>query len=93
MPPSAKPSSAPPPQELPAPSYPAIESLLEATPAEDVRALFAPVKEGLAGLKGPKVEVGKKAQAALAHAEQLLELLVDTRERLIAEAKGAKGRK
>lgn len=93
MPPSSKPSAAAPAQELPAPSYPAIESLLEATPAEDVRALFNPVKEGLTVLKGPKVEVGKKVQTAVAHAEQLLEVLVETRERLIAESKGAKGRK
>ncbi|TQF08889.1 hypothetical protein FJV41_47475, partial [Myxococcus llanfairpwllgwyngyllgogerychwyrndrobwllllantysiliogogogochensis] len=89
----AKPSAPSPSQELPVPSYPAIESLLEATPAEDVRALFDPLKDGLAALKGPKVDAGKKAQAALTHAEQLLELLVDTRERLIAEAKGSKGRK
>jgi hypothetical protein len=93
MPPSAKPSTPAPAQELPAPSYPAVESLLEATPAEEVRAFFAPVKAGLAELKGPKVEQGKKAQAAVARAEELLELLVDTRERLIAEAKGPKGRR
>ncbi|NMO14991.1 hypothetical protein HPC49_25890 [Pyxidicoccus fallax] len=93
MPPSAKPSPSAPAQELPAPSYPAVESLLEATPADEVRALFAPVKEGLAELKGPKVEQGKKAQAAISRAEELLALLVETRERLLAEAKAPKGRK
>ncbi|MCY1015460.1 hypothetical protein [Pyxidicoccus sp. MSG2] len=93
MPPSAKPSTPAPAQELPAPSYPAVESLLEATPAEEVRAFFAPVKAGLAELKGPKVEQGKKVQAAVAHTEELLELLVETRERLLAEAKGGKGRR
>jgi hypothetical protein len=93
MPPSAKPSTPAPAQELPALSYPAIESLLEATPTEEVRALFAPVKAGLAELKGPKVEQGKKAQAAISRAEELLEMLVETRERLLAEAKGSKGRK
>jgi hypothetical protein len=92
MPPTAK-SSTPPAQELPAPSYPAVESLLEAAPVEQVRALFAPVKAGLAELKGPKAEQGKKAQAAISRAEELLELLVETRERMVAEAKGAKGRK
>ncbi|WP_205519737.1 hypothetical protein [Pyxidicoccus caerfyrddinensis] len=93
MPPSAKPSTPAPAQELPAPSYPAVESLLEATPAEEVRAFFAPVKAGLTELKGPKVDQGKKVQAAIGHAEELLELLVETRERLLAEAKAGKGRR
>ncbi|MFP2907024.1 hypothetical protein ACLESD_18655 [Pyxidicoccus sp. 3LFB2] len=93
MPPSSKPSSPAPAPELPAPSYPAVESLLEATPADEVRGFFAPVKAGLADLKGPKVEQGKKAQAAIARAEELLELLVDTRERMLAEAKAGKGRR
>ena len=93
MPPSAKPSTSAPAQELPAPSYPAVESLLEAASVDEVRAFFAPVKSGLAELKGPKVEQGKKAQAAIGHAEALLELLVETRERLLAEAKGGKGRR
>ncbi|MCP3097607.1 hypothetical protein LZ198_01815 [Myxococcus sp. K15C18031901] len=91
MPPPPK--SPPPAQELPALSYPAIESLLEGTPTEDIRALFSPVKDGLSVLKGPKVELGKKVQAAVGHVEELLEVLVETRERLIAEAKGPKGRK
>lgn len=93
MPPTSKPSTPAPAPELPAPSYPAVESLLEATPADEVRACFASVKTGLAELKGPKVEQGKKAQLAIAHAEELLELLVDTRERMLAEAKGGKGRR
>ncbi|MFP2929545.1 hypothetical protein ACLESO_30970 [Pyxidicoccus sp. 3LG] len=93
MPPSSKPTTPAPAQELPAPSYPAVESLLEAASVDEVHAFFAPVKTGLTELKGPKVEQGKKAQAAIARAEELLALLVDTRERLIAEAKGGKGRK
>jgi hypothetical protein len=92
MPPSAKPST-PPAQELPAPSYPAIESLLESVTMEQAQAFFSPVKAGLAELKGPRAELGKKAQTALARAEELLVMLVETRERLIADAKGAKGRK
>jgi len=93
MPPSSKSSTPEPAPELPTPSYPAVESLLEAAPVDEVRAYFASVKTGLAELKGPKVEQGKKAQAAIARAEELLELLLDTRERLLAEAKGAKGRR
>ena len=90
---SSKSSTPTPAPELPTPSYPAVESLLEAAPVDEVRALFAPVKAGLAELKGPKVEQGKKAQAAIGHAEELLELLVETSERLLAKAKGGKGRR
>ncbi len=92
MPPSAKPST-PPAQELPVPSYPAIESLLESVSMEEAQAFFAPVKSGLAEPKGPRADLGKRAQPALARAEELLELLVETRERLMAEAKGSKGRR
>ena len=93
MPPSAKPSTPAPAQELPAPSYPAVESLLETASMEEVQAFFGPVKAGLGELKGPRAELGKKAQAALARSEELLVLLVETRERLIAEAKAPKGRR
>ncbi|HZI10901.1 MAG TPA: hypothetical protein VE153_10975 [Myxococcus sp.] len=93
MPPSAKPST-PPAQELPAPSYPSIESLLETVSLQEAQDFFAPVKTELEALKGPRAEQGKRAQAALARAEELLVLLVETRERLLADAKGgAKGRK
>jgi hypothetical protein len=51
------------------------------------------VKTGLTELKGPRAEQGKKAQAAIARAEELLTLLMDVRERLVAESKGGKGRK
>ncbi|QDE89375.1 hypothetical protein BHS06_10640 [Myxococcus xanthus] len=91
MPPTAKPSQTA--QDLPAPSFPAIESLLEAASVDEVRGFFDGVKTGLTELKGPKVEQGKKAQAAIGRAEELLEMLVETRERLIAESKGGKGRK
>ncbi|NBD08652.1 MULTISPECIES: hypothetical protein [Corallococcus] len=92
MPPPAR-TPAPPPQELPVPSYPAVETFIEKASANDVQALFAPVKEELAGLKGPRAETGKKAQAAIARAEELLSMLVDVREKLVAESKQSKGRK
>jgi hypothetical protein len=92
MPPS-KQQQAPAPEPLPTPSYPAIESFIERASAEEIQALFNPIKEGLTALKGPKVDQGKKVQAALASAEELLGILMETRERLIAESQGGKGRR
>jgi hypothetical protein len=94
MPPPARPSAPQSqPQELPVPSYPAVETFIEKASANDVQALFAPVKAGLAELKGPRAEIGKKAQAAIARSEELLSMLVDVREKLVAESKQPKGRK
>jgi hypothetical protein len=92
MPPS-KQQSAPEPEPLPTPSYPSIESFIETATAEEIQGFFTPIKEGLTALKGPKAEQGKKVQAALASAEELLGLLLETRERLIAESKANKGRR
>lgn len=92
MPPS-KQQQAPAPEPLPTPSYPAIESFIERASAEELQALFNPIKEGLTALKGPKTDQGKKVQAALASAEELLGILMETRERLIAESQGGKGRR
>ena len=91
--PPPKQQQAPEAEPLPTPSYPAIESFIERASADEVQALFNPIKEGLDTLKGPKAEQGKKIQVALSSAEELLGILVETRERLIAESKGGKGRK
>ena len=91
MPPS-KPSPAPAAEPLPTPSFPAIEAFIETASAEEVRSLFNPVKNELAGLKGPKAEHAKKVQAAISRAEELLAVLLDTREQMVAEAR-SKGRK
>jgi hypothetical protein len=90
MPPSKPQQQAPEAEPLPTPSYPAIESFIERATAEEIQALFNPIKEGLGALKGPKAEQGKKIQTALSSAEELLGILVETRERLIAESKGRK---
>jgi hypothetical protein len=91
--PPPKQQEAAPVEPLPVPSYPAIESFIERASAEEIQALFNPIKEGLNALKGPKVEQSKKVQAALASAEELLGILLETRERLIEESKGSKGRR
>lgn len=93
MPPSPKPAPTPAPEALPTPSYPTIESFIEQATPEEVQGLFASVKQGLADLKGPKVEQAKKVQAAISRTEELLGILLDTRERLLAETKASKGRK
>jgi hypothetical protein len=93
MPPPKQQPAEPAPESLPVPSYPAIESFIETASAEEIQAFFTPIKEGLTALKGPKAEQGKKIQAALSSAEELLGILLETRERLIAEAQGNKGRR
>ena len=92
MTPSSKQQPAPVAEPLPTPSFPAIESFIETASADEVRALFTPVKNELANLKGPKAEHAKKVQAAISRTEELLGVLLDTRERLVAEAR-SKGRK
>ncbi len=90
MPPPSKQTA--PVDPLPTPSFPAIESFIERASAEEVQSLFSPAKKELANLKGPKAEQAKKAQTAIARTEELLGVLLETRERLVAESKG-KGRK
>lgn len=91
MPPPSK-QPAPVAEPLPTPSFPAIESFIERATSEEVQSLFTPVKNELANLKGPKAEQAKKVQAAISRTEELLGVLLETRERLVAESKG-KGRK
>ncbi|HEX8818939.1 MAG TPA: hypothetical protein VF794_03365 [Archangium sp.] len=91
-PPSKQTAPAPVEEPLPTPSFPAIESFIERASAEEVQSLFSPVKNELANLKGPKAEQAKKVQTAISRTEELLGVLLETRERLVAESKG-KGRK
>ncbi|ATB31814.1 hypothetical protein [Melittangium boletus] len=92
MPPTSKQQPAPVAEPLPTPSFPAIEAFIEGATAEEVQTLFNPVKNELANLKGPKAEHAKKVHAAISRTEELLAVLLDTRERLVAESR-SKGRK
>lgn len=93
MPPPSKHSPPPPAAEpLPTQTFPALESFIESASAEEVRSLFNPLKTELSNLKGPKVEHAKKVQAAISRTEELLAVLLDTREQLVAESR-SKGRK
>ncbi len=92
MPPSSKPTP-PAAEPLPTATYPVVESFIERATPEEVAGLFASVKQELTAVKGPKAEQAKKAQAAISRAEELLGILLETRERLVAEAKASKGRR
>jgi len=92
MPPTSKQQPEPVAEPLPTPSFPAIEAFIEGATAQEVQALFNPVKNELANLKGPKTEHAKKVHAAISRTEELLAVLLDTRERLVAESR-SKGRK
>lgn len=70
------------------PIYPAIESYIENATADEVAALFQPLKAGLAELKGPKADQGKKIAKAIERTEELLSYLLQVREKLEAERKG-----
>jgi hypothetical protein len=60
---------------------------------DDVNALFAPVREALSQLKGPKAQQAKKVEAALASTEELLGQLLQIREKLAAEGEQSKSSK
>ncbi len=76
----------------PAPSYPAIEALVERATPDELEGFFSEIKDGLGQLKGPKAEQAKKIQAAIASTEELLRHLLQTRESLAATQKPARRR-
>lgn len=88
--PTAQKAAAPSPPE---PIYPAIEAFIESASADDIARLFAQLKDGLTALKGPKAEQSRKVQVAVDRTEELLRHLLQVREQVVADAKGAKPRK
>lgn len=74
-------------------AYPTLEALIERATAEEIAHVFDPVREGLAQLKGPRAEQGKKVEVALGRVEELLQYLLEVRERLETEKKAGKGQK
>jgi len=73
--------------------YPALEAFIERATEEDIRAAFLSIRDGLATLKGPKVPLSKKVNAALDGAQDLLTHLLAVRERLEAEQGADKPKK
>jgi hypothetical protein len=62
--------------------YPAIEDFILTATEADVAALFASLREGLAGLKGPRADYGKKVSLAVERTEELLRYLLQVREKI-----------
>jgi len=67
--------------------YPALESFIEKATADEVSGLFGPIKTGLSDLKGPRAEQGKKIDKSIARTEELLNHLLQVREKLEASGK------
>lgn len=80
-----------PPPALPRMEFPNIENFIEAASADEVGALYSPIREGLGSLKGPKAEQGKKVGKAITRTEELLSYLLQVREKIEADRKGSKG--
>jgi hypothetical protein len=88
------PQEAPAAQPLPDPQYPQIEGFIELSGSGDIENLFAPLRESLGGLKGPRADHGKKATKGVQRTEELLSHLLEVREKLRAAKQGApKGRR
>ncbi len=88
-----KPAQSEPPQ-VEEPKYPHIEAFAEQAGSEDVIGVFAPLKESLQGVKGPRADAAKKAVKGVERTEELLHHLLEVREKLKAErGGGAKGRR
>jgi hypothetical protein len=81
----------PPPAASNEPLYPDIEGFIESASADQVDALFSPLKEALGTLKGPKAEQAKKIGKAISKTQELLSHLLQVREKLEAERKGKGG--
>jgi hypothetical protein len=82
--PAKKPAKAPPPEER----YPAIEELIETASASELPELFQPLRQALEELRGPRKEHAKRVLSALDRTDELLQMLVQTREKLISQGKG-----
>ena len=72
------------------PVYPNIEAFIEYAGPPEIEHAFAPIKEALHALKGPKAEHAKKIRLALQRAEELLQHLLSVRERLEAAKRKSK---
>ncbi len=86
MPPK-KPAQQEPPPEVEGPKYPHIEAFAEHAGTEDLIGVFAPLKESLSTVKGPRAEAAKKAVKSVERTEQLLQHLLEVREKLKADRK------
>jgi hypothetical protein len=82
-----KPVTDPEPPIFEEPKYPHLETFAEQAIGEDVILVFGPLKESLASVKGPRVEAAKKAGRGVERTEELLNHLLEVREKLRAGRK------
>jgi hypothetical protein len=86
MPPKkAESATAEPQNAVEPPKYPNLEAFAEQANPEDVVALFAPLKESLGAVKGPRAQHAHKATKGVERTEELLHHLLQVREKLKAE--------
>ncbi len=82
---AADPDGPPPPRE---PLYPAIEGFLEHATQAELEGLFASLKDRLKDLEGPRAGYRQRVEAAVSRTEELLQHLLQVRERLEAKPPG-----
>jgi len=80
------PEKKPPESVLPVPSYPALESFIETATEAEIEALYQPILQALAELRGPQVDKAKKVEEAISKSTELLNILLGVRARLEDEA-------
>jgi hypothetical protein len=81
------------PAALPTPSYPAIEAFVEVALPDAVAQAFADLHTHLVALKGPRAEHGKKVSKAIERTQELLNFLLQLREKIEEERKNQAGAK
>lgn len=73
--------------------YPALEGFIEQATQTDIEALFEPLKESLASLKGARAETGKKVSVAIDKTTELLQYLLQVREKIESQRPKSKSGK
>ncbi len=68
--------------------YPALEGFIENAARADLSEVFASIREGLGSLKGPRAEQGAKVRTAIERTEELLNFLMEVREKIEGNKRG-----
>ena len=71
-------------------SYPHIEIFAEQAGSDDIKEIFGGLKASLADVKGPRAGAAQKAVAGIERTEELLQYLLEVREKIKADRSGAK---
>jgi ABC-type transporter Mla subunit MlaD len=68
--------------------YPAIEAFIDKATSDDITALLKPIHTSLSTLKGPQAAHGKKIEKALERTQELLQFLLQVREKIEQDRRG-----